>query len=252
MDIAIISLFPEMFTALNSGIPGRAQQHGLITLHHYNPRSFSNNSYRSVDDKPYGGGPGMVLQAEPLLAAIHAAKTALGEATPVFYLSPQAYPLTQATAQEYSQCNALILLCGRYEGIDQRVIAAAVDRQISIGDYVLSGGELAAMVLIDAMVRLLPGALGDADSSAQDSFCHGLLDHPHYTRPEKFAGLCVPNVLLSGDHKAIVGWRQQQALGQTWLRRPDLLQRKALTADEQRLLDEFINAYQADTGGNKQ
>ena len=241
MHCAIISLFPDMFDALDSGIPGRALQQGILSLSHYNPRNFTEDKHGRIDDRPYGGGPGMVMQAPPLLAAIAAAKDAAPANTPVIYLSPQAAPLKQAKIQTLCALEHLILVCGRYEGIDQRVIEQAVDEQISIGDYVLSGGELAAMALIDACTRLLPGALGHEDSAEQDSFTEGLLDYPHYTRPENFSGLSVPNVLLSGNHKTIARWRQKQALGQTWLQRPDLLAEKRLSATEQALLEEFIN-----------
>lgn len=239
LKITIISLFPEMFTALNSSIPGRAQQKNLLALNYTNPRDFTTNPHQRVDDRPYGGGPGMVMQYQPLKAAIDAAKAELPRAR-VIYLSPQGRPLTQALVRELAAEPEMILLAGRYEGIDERLIESCVDMELSCGDYVLSGGELPAMILIDAITRLLPGALGDESSSLADSFSDGLLDHPHYTRPESIDGLNVPAVLLNGDHKAISRWRLQQSLGKTWQKRPDLIKMRSLTGEEQQLLAEYL------------
>ncbi len=239
MQIEAISLFPQMFDALNCGITGRAIKQQRLIIDVINPREFTSNVHQTVDDRPYGGGPGMVMMVEPLNQAINAAKAKLEQPAKVIYLSPQGKPLTQAAIKEFSTQPGLILLAGRYEGIDERLIESAVDEEWSLGDYVISGGELAALVLIDAITRLLPGALGDAESAEQDSFMHGLLDHPHYTRPEKLESDTVPSVLLSGDHKAIKRWRLKQSLGRTWLRRPDLLETRELSHDEQQLLQEF-------------
>lgn len=241
LRIDIISLFPEMFTALNSGIPHRAQQKKLLHLNYWNPRDFTHDRHRTVDDRPYGGGPGMVMLFEPLQETIQTVKAA--ETTPalVIYLSPQGKVLDQISIQKLAEQPRLILLAGRYEGIDERLLQTEVDAEYSIGDYVLSGGELPAMVLIDAIARLLPGALGDAESAQQDSFSHGLLDCPHYTRPEIIANLPVPPVLLSGNHEAIARWRLKQSLGQTWQRRPDLIKKFQLSTLEQTLLNEFIS-----------
>lgn len=244
LTAGVITLFPEMFEALSHGITGRAQQKGLLNLHCWNPRTFTEDKHRTVDDRPYGGGPGMVMLAEPLTAAIHAAKQKLGEQTKVIYLSPQGRPLDQAGIERLSQSEQLIFVAGRYEGIDQRVIDQEIDEQWSLGDYVISGGELAAMVFIDALTRQLPGALGHESSASEDSFADGLLDCPHYTRPEQFDGLAVPKVLLSGDHKAIARWRLKQALGQTWLNRPDCLDKRTLSALENELLNEFMQEYE--------
>lgn len=239
-----ITLFPEMFTALTaSGITRRALERGLWQLVCWNPRDFTQDRHRTVDDRPYGGGPGMVMLAEPLEATIVAAKaaqeTALGVAGKVVYLSPQGRRLDHAAVKELVEAPALVLLCGRYEGVDQRLIERCVDLEVSVGDFVVSGGELPAMLLMDALVRLLPGALNDMDSAEEDSFVDGLLDCPHYTRPEVYAGACVPEVLLSGDHARIRRWRLQQALGNTWRKRPDLLGQRALSKEEVKLLDAF-------------
>jgi tRNA (guanine37-N1)-methyltransferase len=239
MQIGIISLFPEMFAALKYGITGRALEKGLLSLDYWNPRSYTKDRHQTVDDRPYGGGPGMVMLAAPLNAAIQAAKEKLDHAK-VIQLSPQGQVLTQAGLKKLLAHPQIILVSGRYEGIDERLTQLAIDEQWSIGDYVLSGGELATMVMIDALTRLIPGALGHEDSAQQDSFATGLLDYPHYTRPEKFAGICVPEVLLSGDHKAIAKWRLKQALGRTWQLRPDLLEHYPLNEQEQVLLTEFI------------
>lgn len=243
MQINIITLFPAMFTALNYGITGRAQQNKLIEFHYWNPRDFAPGMHRHVDDRPFGGGPGMVMQVAPLRQAIAAAKQTCDQATQVHYLSPEGTPLTQAAIAELCQQPQLILLAGRYEGIDQRLIDNDVDYIWSIGDYVVSGGELPVMVVCDAITRLLPDALGHPESAHQDSFSHGLLDHPHYTRPEVIDQQSVPTVLLSGDHAAIDRWRLKQSLGRTWRYRPDLLKKKNLSKLEHELLDEFIQEY---------
>ncbi len=238
MWLGIISLFPSMFSALEKGITGRAIEKKIIELSYWNPRDYTIDKHKRVDDRPYGGGPGMVMAVRPLRDAIHAAKET-GPAK-VIYLSPQGNVLTQARVANLSKQKRLILISGRYEGIDERLIATEVDEEYSIGDYVLSGGELASMVLIDAVTRLLPGALGDEDSAQQDSFTVGLLDCPHYTRPEHVAGISVPPVLMQGDHQAIACWRLQQSLGRTWQRRPDLLSNRQLTKEQEILLNEFI------------
>jgi len=234
----VVTLFPEMFRALTeSGITSRALQKELWQLATWNPRDFTTNNYRTVDDRPFGGGPGMVMLAEPLEKALDAAKAAGGGR--VVYLSPQGEPLRHKRVMEFSKEKSLTLLCGRYEGVDERLLGTRVDEEVSIGDFVLSGGEVAAMALIDAVVRQLPGALGDENSAAQESFADGLLDCPHYTRPEEYAGRKVPEVLLSGHHENIRRWRLKQALGRTWLRRPELLQARALSVEEKKLLEEF-------------
>lgn len=223
MRFGLVTIFPEMFDALiDFGVTGRAIREGIVELGFWNPRDYAQDRHRSVDDRPYGGGPGMVMSAPPLLAAIREAKSAVGGQARVVYLSPQGQRLTQARATSLSSEEALVLVAGRYEGIDERVIESAVDEEISIGDYVLSGGELPAMVLMDAVIRLLPGALGHGDSAAQDSFSDGLLDCPHYTRPEMFEGRSVPEVLMSGDHDKIRRWRLEQSRQRTRERRPDL------------------------------
>ena len=240
----VVTLFPEMFDAVTeSGVTGRARERKLFELVLWNPRDFAANSYRTVDDRPYGGGPGMVMMAEPLEKALQAArqrqKSAGAKRTRVIHLSPQGRPLNHQMVMALAALEGLVLLAGRYEGVDERLIARTVEEEISIGDYVLSGGELAAMVVMDAMVRQLPGALGDAESASQDSFANGLLDCPHYTRPEVYEGEAVPPVLMSGNHAQIARWRLKQALGRTWRRRPDLLEQHALSADERALLEEF-------------
>lgn len=238
MQIGIITLFPELFDALHYGVVGRAIERGLFTPQYFNPRDYSTEKHRHVDDRPYGGGPGMVMMAEPLVATITAAKQVLGETAKVIYLSPQGKVFNQSLAHDASAQQSLILLCGRYEGIDERIITDYVDVEWSIGDYVLSGGEFAALVVVDAICRLLPGVLGHADSAAEDSFSAGLLDCPHYTRPEMFNGRPVPPVLLSGNHAVIAKWRLQQSLLRTKQRRPELLQQLQLTAEQQQLLNE--------------
>ncbi len=224
MRFGIVTIFPEMFDALiDFGVTGRAIREGIAEICFWNPRDHAQDRHRSVDDRPYGGGPGMVMSAPPLVAAIREAKAALGSESRVVYLSPQGEPLTQARSAALATGGPLVLVAGRYEGIDERVIETVVDEEISIGDYVLSGGELPAMVLLDAVIRLLPGALGHGESAAQDSFSEGLLDCPHYTRPEVFEGRPVPEVLLSGDHERIRRWRLEQARSRTRTRRPDLV-----------------------------
>ncbi len=245
MHIEVVTLFPEMFSAVSdNGVTGRAIQKGLVQLGTINPRGYTHDRHNTVDDRPYGGGPGMVMMVEPLRAAISEAKKTLGEQAKVIYLSPQGRKLDQAGLQELVKREEIILLCGRYEGIDERLIASEVDEEWSIGDYVISGGELAAMVLIDGITRLVPGALGHEDSAEQDSFMHGLLDTPHYTRPEVYDEVAVPDVLLSGHHKNIERWRLQQALGRTWLRRPDMLEKLTLDQSEEDLLAEFIREHE--------
>lgn len=243
MWIGVVSLFPEMFRALTDyGITGRAVKTGLLEFACWNPRDFTEDAYQKVDDRPYGGGPGMVMLIEPLRRALAAAKAsaaARGLVPQVIYLSPQGRVLDQQGVRELAQNSAFILLCGRYEGIDERLIAREVDAEWSIGDYVLSGGELPAMVLVDAVTRLLPGALGHADSAAEDSFSAGLLDCPHYTRPEVYEGEAVPAVLLSGDHAAIRRWRLKESLKRTLQRRPELLERVALDKEQRLLLDDI-------------
>jgi len=242
MRFDVISLFPEMFAAMRQGVTGRAVERGQVTLQLWNPRDYADDAHRTVDDRPYGGGPGMVMMVEPLRQAIEAARAAV-PASRVLYLSPQGRSLDQAAVREMAAEPGLVLLAGRYEGVDERLIDAFVDEEWSIGDYVLSGGELPAMVLMDAVIRLLPGVLGHADSAEQDSYVDGLLDCPHYTRPEEIKGSAVPEVLKSGNHELIRRWRLQQALGRTWLRRPDLLEGRRLSGEEQVLLDEFIRAH---------
>jgi len=245
MRFDVITLFPEMFDAIRLGVTGRAIDKGLAKLVLWNPRDYTEDVHQTVDDRPYGGGPGMVMKVEPLLAAIQAAK-AQNPTSKVVYLSPQGQRFVQATALAATQTSGIILIAGRYEGIDERVIHSFVDEEWSLGDFVLSGGELPAMVVIDSMIRLLPGALGHAESAEQDSFSDGLLDCPHYTRPENILDQDVPSVLLSGDHEKIRLWRLQQALERTWLRRPDLLEGRELNKQEQELLDEFKQAHQGE------
>jgi tRNA (guanine37-N1)-methyltransferase len=241
MRIQVITLFPEEFRPLvGLGVTGRAISTGQVQLELLNPRDYARDRHRSVDDRPYGGGPGMVMAVEPLRSTIQAARERAGEQALVSLLSPQGRRLEQAAVRELAQRQELILVCGRYEGIDERLIELEIDEEWSLGDYVLSGGELAAAVVIDAITRLLPGVLGDEQSAAQDSFTDGLLDCQHYTRPEEIEGLAVPPVLLSGDHGAIERWRRQQALGRTWLRRPDLLDKIELDDEARELLAEFM------------
>jgi tRNA (guanine37-N1)-methyltransferase len=239
--IGVVTVFPEMFRALTEfGITRRARARGLVELAFFNPRDYTHDRHRRVDDRPYGGGPGMVMQVQPLRDAIEAARAAASEGVRVIYLSPQGRKLDQAGVQDLVQRQRLVLVAGRYEGVDERLLEAQVDEEWSVGDYVLSGGELAAMVVIDAVTRTLPDALGHADSACEDSFAQGLLDYPHYTRPEEIDGFRVPEVLLSGNHESVRRWRLKQALGRTWLRRPELLSRLRLNDEQRRLLEEFI------------
>jgi tRNA (guanine37-N1)-methyltransferase len=245
MRIQVVTLFPQMLDAVAAyGITGRAVERGLLEIGRWNPRDYTADRHRTVDDRPYGGGPGMVMMVEPLRAAIRAARQQAPAGAPVIHLSPQGRVLDQAGLRELAALPGMVLVASRYEGVDERAIAAEVDEEWSIGDYVLSGGELAAMVVIDGVTRLLPGALGHEDSAEQDSFADGLLDYPHYTRPEVIDGETVPAVLLSGDHAAIRRWRRKQALGRTWLRRPDLLAGLELDREQQQLLDEFIREHE--------
>lgn len=247
MRIDVISLFPEFIqSAAAVGVVGRAQQRGLIEVKLWNPRDFTHDNYRRIDERTFGGGPGMVMSTQPLRDCLAAMRADASQSAPVIYLSPQGARLTQRRVRELAALPRLALVCGRYEGIDERVLVREIDEEISIGDYVLSGGELAAAVVIDAVGRLQPGALSDDASALQDSFEDGLLDCPHYTRPELDAqGDAVPPVLLSGDHAAIARWRRQQALGRTWLRRPDLLARATLSDADRRLLEDFRNHWLA-------
>ncbi|MEP6390462.1 MAG: tRNA (guanosine(37)-N1)-methyltransferase TrmD [Halioglobus sp.] len=237
MQIAMVSLFPEMFEAVTAhGVTGRAVELGRVDVSLINPREFTDDKHRTVDDRPYGGGPGMLMKIDPLQRAIAKAKENVGDHARVLYLSPQGKPLNHDKVVELAGEQALVLVAGRYEGIDERLVESEIDEEVSIGDYVLSGGELPAMVLIDAIARQLPGVLGHERSAEEDSFADGLLDCPHYTRPEEFDGQRVPDVLLSGDHEKIRRWRLQQALGRTLERRPDLLQDRELSPEEQELL----------------
>ena len=241
MRIDVMTLFPDFIAqAAAVGVVGRAQERGLLSLHGWNPRDYATGGYRRVDDRPFGGGPGMVMLLEPLRACLEAVRAADPVPAPVIYMSPQGAPLTQKKARELAALPRMILLCGRYEGVDERFLEAEVDEELSIGDYVLSGGELAAAVVIDAVGRLQEGALNDAESAIQDSFeGDGLLDCPHYTRPSSHPLGDVPAVLRSGDHAAIARWRRQQALGRTWLRRPDLLDEAGLSKADRLLLEAF-------------
>lgn len=240
LKIAVISIFPEMFNAIaNFGITSRALKQGLVELKSWTPRDFAHDRHSTVDDRPFGGGPGMVMMVQPLRDAIAAAKGWAGAEAKVIYLSPQGRPLDQAGVLQLSGYSNMVLIAGRYEGIDERLLDTVIDEEWSIGDYVLSGGELPAMVLIDAVTRLIPGALGHSQSAEQDSFTAGLLDCPHYTRPEEFEGMRVPEVLMSGNHEHIRRWRLKQALGRTWLKRPDLLQAINLTEEQQVLLTDY-------------
>jgi tRNA (guanine37-N1)-methyltransferase len=246
----VVTIFPEMFDALaDHGITRRALDEKRFELKTWDPRDFTQDNYRRVDDRPYGGGPGMVMLPGPLEACIEAAKSRQGEAgvsrPHVVLMSPQGERLGEKLVQELASMEGLVLIAGRYEGIDERLVERVVDREVSIGDYVTSGGELPAMVMIDCIVRRLPGSLNDAESASQDSFSAGLLDWPHYTRPEEWKGAKVPDVLLSGNHAAIARWRRKQALGRTWQRRPDLLDEKALSREDGQLLEEYRREQQA-------
>ena len=248
--VAVVTLFPEMVaTVARYGVTARAVERGLLELDCWNPRDYARGRHRSVDDRPYGGGPGMVMTYEPAKAAVTAARDALGGASRTVHLSPQGRRIEQRDVRALAEGPALVMLCGRYEGVDERLIETEVDEELSLGDYVLSGGELAAMVVIDAMTRLIPGALGHEDSSGADSFADGLLDCPHFTRPETVAGQRVPEVLTSGDHGAIRRWRLKQALGRTWERRPDLLRARSLDARERALLNEYVSELAAAPAG---
>ena len=241
MHFDVITLFPEMVTAASAyGVVGRAIERTVVSLSVWNPRDYTLDRHRTVDDRPYGGGPGMVMKYQPLHDAVNDAKQASAETGKVVYLSPQGKPITQALLSDASKMTRIILVAGRYEGIDERFVELDCDDEWSIGDYVISGGELAALVVIDAVTRLLPGVLGDEDSAQQDSHSNGLLDCPHFTRPEQIEGYSVPEVLLGGNHAAIDRWRMKQALGRTWLRRPELLKKKNLSAEQEQLLKEFI------------
>ncbi|QZN98115.1 tRNA (guanosine(37)-N1)-methyltransferase TrmD [Symbiopectobacterium purcellii] len=245
MWIGVISLFPEMFRAVvDYGVTGRAVKNGLLNVTCWNPRDFTYDRHRTVDDRPYGGGPGMLMMVQPLRDAIHEAKAAAGDGARVIYLSPQGRKLDQEGVRQLATHQKLILVCGRYEGIDERVIRTEIDEEWSIGDYVLSGGELPAMVLIDSVSRFIPGVLGHESSAEEDSFADGLLDCPHFTRPEVLEGVEVPPVLLSGNHAEIRRWRLKQSLGRTWLRRPELLKSLALTDEQTALLTEFQREHQ--------
>ena len=239
MFIGIITLFPEMFKAITEfGVTGRAVKHNLLQVRCYNPRDFTHDKHKTVDDRPYGGGPGMLMMVQPLRDAIHSAKADAGEGVKVIYLSPQGRKLEQAGVKELSLNSKMILVCGRYEGIDERLIQSEIDEEWSVGDYVLTGGELPEMTLIDAVARFIPGVLGKQESAQEDSFADGLLDCPHYTRPEVLDGLTVPPVLMSGNHAEIRKWRLKQSLERTWLRRPELLESLALTDEQRKLLQQ--------------
>ena len=250
MRFDVVTIFPAMFEALSRhGITRRALEEKLFELALWDPREFTTDNYRRVDDRPYGGGPGMVMMPGPLQAAIDAAKaaqrTAGVEAPKVVLMSPQGARLTESLVKKLADEKGLVLIAGRYEGVDERLVAKSVDLEVSIGDYVTSGGELPAMVLIDCLVRRLPGSLNDAESAAQDSFSEGILDWPHYTRPEEWKEAQVPEVLLSGNHAAIARWRRKQALGRTWIRRPDLVDEKSLSREDRQLLEEYLREEQA-------
>jgi tRNA (guanine37-N1)-methyltransferase len=248
LKVGLVTLFPGMFSALTEfGVTGRAIKNRQVSLQYWNPRDFTTDKHRTVDDRPYGGGPGMLMKTGPLSEAIRAARTSLttqAHLPRVIYLSPQGKPLDQPTVKRLAGASALVLLCGRYEGVDERVLSTLVDEECSLGDFVLSGGELAAMALLDAVIRRLPGVLGDAESALQDSFESGLLDCPHYTRPEVFEGLEVPAVLLSGDHARIARWRARESLHATWRKRPELIERLSMEG----LLDEQQKLWLAEFG----
>jgi tRNA (guanine37-N1)-methyltransferase len=244
MWVGIISLFPEMFRSVTDfGVTGQAVSKGLLSVEVWNPRDFTHDKHRTVDDKPYGGGPGMLMMVQPLRDAIRAAKKASPEKAKVIYLSPQGRKLDQKGVEELATNESLILICGRYEGVDERVIESEVDEEWSVGDFVMTGGELPAMTIIDSVSRFVPGVLGDFASAEEDSFVNGLLDCPHYTRPDILDGKSVPSVLKSGNHRNIRRWRLKQSLGRTWLRRPELLENLALTDEQEQLLVEFIEEH---------
>ena len=259
MKIGLVTLFPGMFSALTEyGVTGRAIRNRQVQLQYWNPRDFATDRHRTVDDRPYGGGPGMLMKTGPLSEAIRAAKAVVGagpeavgqkeQGPKVIYLSPQGKPLDQAMVSRFALAPSLVLLCGRYEGVDERVLSTLVDEEVSLGDFVLSGGELAAMTLLDAVIRRLPGVLGDADSASQDSFEAGLLDCPHYTRPEVFEGLEVPEVLLSGDHARIARWRAQESLRATWRKRPDLIERLRQQGKLDKEQQDLLKRWLAESG----
>ncbi|MBW8054599.1 MAG: tRNA (guanosine(37)-N1)-methyltransferase TrmD [Nitrospira sp.] len=249
MKIDVVSIFPQMFSAVTEfGVTARAVTRGLLSVRLWDPREFAGDKHHTVDDRPYGGGPGMVMLAEPIACAIRAARNEQSNAARVIYLSPQGRRLDHEGVQELAARPGLIMLTGRYEGVDERLLTSEVDEEWSIGDYVLTGGELAAMVMIDAIARQIPGVLGDANSAEQDSYARGLLDCEHYTRPELYRGRPVPAVLLSGNHEEIRRWRLKRSLGRTWLRRPDLLERLALDSESRRLLEEFQQEYENESG----
>lgn len=254
MDIRIVTLFPEMVTAaMRFGVCGRALRRNLFSLGTDNPREYAADAHRTVDDRPYGGGPGMVLKVEPFRAAVRAARARLPEGSPMIFLTPQGRRFDQHLARELGALPGMALVAGRYEGFDERLLEAEADDEISIGDFVLSGGEIAAVAIIDAIVRLRPGALGHEASATDESFSDSLLDCPHYTRPETVDGMAVPQVLLGGDHEQIRRWRLKQALGRTCARRPDLLANRPLTGEEQHLLQEFLaESQQAQQSLNEQ
>ncbi|KTD63383.1 tRNA (guanosine(37)-N1)-methyltransferase TrmD [Legionella shakespearei] len=244
LHLGVISLIPEILAGLNYGITGRAIEQGLAKIEHWNPRDWSSKPFRHVDDKPYGGGPGMVMMYEPLQGAIAHARSNMPDNCKTIYLSPQGKVIRQSDLNQIAENEqALLFIAGRYEGIDERVISHHVDEEWSLGDFVLSGGELAAMVFIDAIIRLIPGSLGHLGSAEQDSFMNGLLDCPHYTRPAVINGMAVPSVLTGGNHRDIERWRRKQSLGKTWLKRPDLLEKVQLSETDKQLLDEFKCEY---------
>lgn len=246
MHMQVVSLFPEMIkNIVEFGVVGRAVQRELLEVHCINPRDYTVDAHRTVDDRPYGGGPGMVLKYEPVAAALREARRTMPAGGKIICLSPQGKVFDQSIAQQLAELPGLVLLAGRYEGIDERLIEGEIDEELSLGDFVLSGGEVAAMAVIDAVTRLLPGVLGDEESAVQDSFTDGLLDHPHYTRPEEVAGMRVPDVLLSGDHARIARWRLKQALGRTLARRPDLIKKLELSQEQKLLLDEYLDEQAA-------
>ncbi len=248
MKFCVVTLFPQMVEQGSAyGVLGRALQRGLIELSTTDPRDFAKDTHRTVDDRPYGGGPGMVLKVEPLRSAIRHARSTAPAGSRTIYLSAQGRGLDQGYAQELARLPGLLLVAGRYEGVDERLIECEIDEELSLGDYVMSGGEIAALAVMDVITRLLPGALGHGESADQDSFMQGLLDYPHYTRPEEIDGMAVPRALIGGNHAEIERWRMKQSLGRTWLRRPDLLAKLNLTERQRELLDEFIAEHEAQT-----
>ncbi|HJN53104.1 MAG: tRNA (guanosine(37)-N1)-methyltransferase TrmD [Pseudomonadales bacterium] len=250
MWVGIVSIFPEMFQAISAyGITRRAIEAGSLQLEFWNPRDYAEDKHRTVDDRPYGGGPGMLMKVQPLRNAIQQAKKSGRPDAKVICLSPQGRTVDQGLLRDLLEREKMVLVAGRYEGIDERILQTEVDEECSIGDYVVTGGELPAMVLIDAMVRLIPGVLGHSESARLDSFWNGLLDYPQYTRPERIDGLTVPAVLLSGDHQAIKQWRLKQSLGRTWQRRPELIEQLQLDNEQRQLLDEFIREVTASNKG---